>query len=201
MKISKGYFVIFILGFLLFACKDGLITFGVITSGEVLNFDVDSEENIYIGTMNQIQVYKDGTLLRTIEPPTSRAYHFYIENDRLIIGCASSGNGGTYDLEGNELPSEEFSFEEIKDIASKKSINVNGHQYRHTNGFLTPYKITCDGVEVYRMPTLDYIFNGLPFHVVWAVVFISIVVFVLHKFPEIMKAKENGEDTWKVFFR
>lgn len=51
------------------------------------------------------------------------------------------------------------------------------------------------------MPTLDYIFNGFPFAVANAVVFISIAVFVLRKVPEVMKAKENGEDTLKVLFR
>lgn len=201
MKKNIWFFVIVVLGFLFFICQDVLMTFGVITSGRVLNFDVDSEENIYIGTMGQIQVYKDGTLLRTINPPTSRAYNFYIENDQLIIGVASDGEGGRFDLEGNELSYGDFSYYEIKDIASKKSINVNGHQYRHTNGFFTPYKITCDGVEVYRMPTLDYIFNGFPFAVANAVVFINIAVFVLRKVPEVMKAKENGEDTLKVLFR
>lgn len=140
MKTNRYFFVILVLGFLLFACRFGLMTFGVITSGSVLNFDVDSEENIYIGTMGQIQVYKDGTLLRTINPPTSRAYNFYIENDQLIIGVASGGEGGRFDLEGNELSYGDFSYYEIEDVASKKSVNVNGHQYKHTNGFLLHIK-------------------------------------------------------------
>lgn len=202
MKTMKWWIILGVLGFVLFFGREYLIALGTITNGAVLGFDVDSEENIYIGTMKQILVYKDGTLLRTINQQTSEAYRFYIKNDQLIIGYEEDGEGGRYDLEGNELSYGEFSYDEIKAVASKKNISVNGHQYKLIKNLgFTPYKITCDGVEVYRMPALDYFFNGPPYVVVSLIFWMSAGIFLSKLLPEVFEAKEKGEDPLDVIFR
>lgn len=155
---------------------------GVIPEGWILDFAVDSEERLYIGTMGRIDVVQDGVLLCSIEPPTSRAYRFIIENDRLIIGCASDGKGGVFDLEGKELSYGELSYGEVESAAKKKSLTVNGHEYRLSGNWgLMPYVITRDGVEVYRMSTLDYVFNAFPYWCLWACLSLAAVMLILVK--------------------
>ena len=163
---------------------------GVIPEGWILDFAVDSEERLYIGTMERIDVVQDGVLLRSIKPPTSRSYRFIIENDRLIIGCAGDGKGGVFDLKGKELSYGELSYDEVESAAKKKSLTVNGHEYRLSDNWgLVPYVITRDGVEVYRMSTLDYVFNAFPFWCLWACLSLAAVMLILVKVSALQPKK------------
>ena len=186
MSTNIFLFVVGLSLFILFFIKVFLSASGVIPDGRIFGFAVDSNENVYIGTMKRINVYKDGNLLRKIDPPTSRSYQFYIENDQLIIGCAVDNKGGTFDLEGKELSYGEYSYDEIEHVAKRKIVTVNEHLYQ-LNGSLgiTPYTITRDGVEVYRMSTMDYLFNGLPYWIVWICLSLAAVFLILLKVSEL----------------
>ena len=181
-------FIVGVCIFLLQFIKIYLSFSGVIPDGSILDFDVDSSENIYIGTIDQINVYHNGTLFRQISPPTSRKYRFYIENDRLIIGCVTDGKGGTYDLEGNELSYGEFLYDEIEQVAKHKKVVVNGHEYHlSTNLGMTPYVITRDGIKVYQMSAIDYFFNALPYWSIWICLSIVAVFLILLKVSDMQK--------------
>lgn len=183
--LSVFLIIIIVLGVLFMFIRTGFTMSNKVPEGPILSFDVDSKGNIYIGTYELIRVYKDNSLIRIIESPDSRNYCFYIENDQLIIGCSGDKKGGTYDLEGNELSYGEFTFEEVEDASSTKELVANGHLYKLNEYFgFAPYTITCDGVEVYRMPTLDYVFNGIPFILIMGVMAFSGIFFILLKLSD-----------------
>lgn len=130
-------------------------------AGEIYGFGVDSEENIYVATEKKIKVYRDGALIQIFDPPTNRAYALTVENDRIIIGCASDGKGGAYDLEGNELSYGDYSYSEIKRHV-KHTVFVNGHEYRLRTTFgMSPYTVTRDG-EIVVQAEVSF-FEGLPY--------------------------------------
>lgn len=189
-KYVNSNLFLFIIGMCLFAVlvtRFLLMSAGIVSGVGVLCFDVDSNESIYIGTMNRIRVYRDGNYIREIQPPTSRYYNFYIKDDKLVIGCASDNKGGQYDLNGNEISYGTFSFSDIEHTASsRKNITVNGHTYKLKNTIgIMPYKIVRDGEVVHQMSAIDYIFNGLPFWGVFVLLAVTLVVLILAKVSEI----------------
>ena len=198
MKSNIACFFAALIGFVLLLTRAFLASSGIISDGMPLSFDVDSEENIYIGTMGRISVYKDGSHVRDIRLPTSRAYCFYIENDELVIGCVSDGKGGIYDLEGRELSYGELSYYDIEDIAGHRNVEVNGHDYKLSEYYgILPYEITRDGVQVYRMPTVDYIFNGLPFWLAVFFIFSAIIFLVVLKVSDYQAERERQKGIWE----
>lgn len=159
---------------------------GVIHDGWILDFAVDSEENIYIGTMKRIDVYQDGVLLCSIKPYTSKPYRFAIENDQIILCIAGDTNGRLFDLEGKELGQKELTYDEEKNVENRKSLTVNGHEYKFSGNWgLTPYVITRDGAEVYRMSALDYVFNAFPYWCLWVCLSLAAVMLILLKVSEL----------------
>ena len=119
-------------------------------TGSYQGFDVDSKENIYVGTMKQIRKIKDGKIVESISPPTNRAYCFCIENDTLLIGCASDSKGGIYDLHGNEISYGGIRYKDVEKKAKGKTILFNGHEYKIHTSIFESYKISRDGVIVYQ---------------------------------------------------
>lgn len=201
MKSNIACLFVAIFGFLFLTTRLFLVSAGVITDGEILSFDVDSEENLYVGTLGQISVYNDGTLIRKIAPPTSRAYCFYIEDDQLIIGIVSDGKGGVFDLYGKELSYGNLSYYDIENSSKQNNIVVNGHEYKLSNSFgVLPYKILRDGVEVYHMSSLDYLFNGLPFWLTLICLFVAIIFVVFLKVSDYQAATEHGKNAWKTIY-
>ena len=198
MKSTIAGIITVILWFILFMAKLFLSSTGAIGNGAVLSFDVDSNENIYIGTMGKINVYKDGLRVKSITLHNDDQYRFYIENDTIIIGFASGGKSGIYDLDGNELSADGVAYSDIGSISKKNTSFVNGHEYKFSNGLgLLPYTITRDGAEVHRMSTLDYLLNGFPFGLACLFLFFLTAVFVIIKASAYQKARQNGNDPWQ----
>lgn len=201
MKNSTKFWIILVLvcTLVLFGRECLIFTDNIETSG-IYAFSVDSEENIYIGTRNEITVIQEGTPQRKIYFDADDGYYFCIENDEILVAYGTD-LFYRFDLEGNKLPTGDVNYDEIKAASSERSVNIKGHYYEmHKNLGIMPYTITCDGIEVYRMTTLDYIFNGLPFFVFLALVMLGTVVLVLVKLSEYQAAKENGEDVFKAIF-
>ncbi|MBR5343848.1 MAG: hypothetical protein IK149_08125 [Oscillospiraceae bacterium] len=154
--------------------------------GSLYGFDLDSEENIYIGTENRICVIRSGEIVRTIPAPTSRAYAFYIQDDRLIIGDVSDGKGGVYDLDGNELSYGDYSYSQVEKLAKGNPISVNGHEYRLKNSvFSGPCSVTRDGELVFQAESS--FFDGLSYWVslsALTLTFVTLVFCVMSKKTE-----------------
>ncbi len=145
--------------------------------GKMYGFDLDSEESIYIGTENRICVIQNGEIVRTIPAPTSRAYAFCIENDRLIIGVASDGKGGVYDLDGNELSYGDYSYSQVEKLAKGNPISVNGHEYRLKIPVLSgPCSVTRDGELVFEAESS--FFDGISYWVSLSVLTLAFVMLV-----------------------
>ena len=66
-----------------------LISISLIGSGTVVTsyegFALDSNENLYLGEYGKINVYKEGSLLYSVDAHTSRTYAFTIQNDEILI--------------------------------------------------------------------------------------------------------------------
>ena len=144
-------------------------------------FAVDADENIYLGYMNRIDVYHDGELLRIIDPPTNKGYILSIEDDKLLIGQKVSNKIRVYDLYGNFLEDSELSYYTLKETVRKtKVIEQNGKAFTiHNYWGMKPLEVKCDGVVVYKMSSIDYIFNGLPSWVLLSVFFVILFFMTL----------------------
>lgn len=155
-----------------------LVSCGKATSS-FQGFDIDGNDNIYVGTMGQIRIIKDGKTVETISPPTSRSYCFYIENDTLYIGCASDSKGGIYDLHGNEISYGGIRYKDVEKKAKGKTILVNEHEYEIHTDIFESYKISRDGVIVYQSDTS--FFDGFSYYVSFAFVIILLGILILIK--------------------
>ena len=111
-----------------------LISISLIGSGTVVTsyegFALDSNENLYLGEYGKINVYKEGSLLYSVDAHTSRAYAFTIQNDEILISTAET----VYitDLSGNVINSYKDTdtslFNELK--SNKDSFSLNGSTYK-----------------------------------------------------------------------
>ncbi len=180
--------VLVILGLLTCTCKKYLIYTDTIETSGIYYFSVDSGENIYIATEDEISVIQDGHPQRKIHldwVSTNNGWYFCIENDELIVAYEAGDSCERFDLEGNKLPAGDANFDEVKAAALKREVSVNGHDYEMNPHFgFKPYTITRDGVEVYRMSALDFIFNGKPFYIFAALIMLGAVISFLMNIPE-----------------
>lgn len=111
-----------------------LISISLIGSGTTITsyegFALDSNENLYLGEYGKINVYKEGSLLYSVDAHTSRAYAFTIQNDEILISTAET----VYitDLSGNVINSYKDTdtslFNELK--SNKDSFSLNGSTYK-----------------------------------------------------------------------
>lgn len=162
----------------MFLLSDGQI------DGKLYGFSVDNEERIYIGTSSAIKVYKDFTLIKTISLPTSRAYCFFINNDKLYIGCASDNKGGIYDLEGNEIEYGNYTYSQILRESRDKIIHINDHEYVLTSNMFGSYYVTRDGVIAYQSD--NSFFDGFSY---WFTIALLTIIFVFFVFLKLEKMK------------
>ena len=146
-------------------------------SGFFRGFDIDAGQSIYIGTEKKIYVYKDGVLLRTILPPTSRAYCFYIENELLFIGCASDDTGGVYHLSGDQISYGNIRYSKVKSKANYKVATKDGHEYRISQNLMGSYYVTCDNELI--LQTESSFYDSIWYWLSLAILVLFFIIFVL----------------------
>lgn len=176
-----------------------LISISLIGSGTVVTsyegFALDSNENLYLGEYSKINVYKEGSLLYSVDAHTSRAYAFTIQrayaftiqNDEILISTAET----VYitDLSGNVINSYKDTdtslFNELK--SNKDSFSLNGSTYKMQKNFGRSRIVKDDGKVIYQMPILDYIVKiGILISMLWLVVLAIYLVISFRK-----KVKHN----------
>lgn len=150
--------------------------------GDIKGFDVDEEENIYIGREKWIDVINNGVVIGHIDPPPTRSYSFFVENDTLYIGCTTGNTGGIYNLRNKELSYGEVSYEKAKSMAKGNTITVNNHKYRLMLGLLESYQVTKDGIVVYK--TEKSLFDGFSYWCSLAFFSLVFISFVFLKMSE-----------------
>lgn len=152
-----------------------LISISLIGSGTVVTsyegFALDSNENLYLGVYGKINVYKDGSLLYSVDAHTLRAYAFTIQNDKILISDAETVY--IMDLNGNVISSYEDAdtslFNKLK--KDKNSFSLNGNTYKIQKNFGRSRIVKDNGKVIYQMPILDYIVKiGFLISMVWLVV-------------------------------
>ena len=146
---------------------------GLIEDGAVQGFDIDKEGNLYIGYINCINVYRDGALIRKLDPPTSRGYYFCVENDELAIRVDTS-SVKIYSLDGELLRECTQRDYDVKAHSSEKTFANNtitryGKEYRMQSylGF-KPFEIQCDGVAIYTETEHNHFYYGGPFFLLFS---------------------------------
>jgi len=142
----------------------------------ISGFAVDHEERLYIGLGNEIRVYENGQIVRTISPQTSRAYRFTIQEDQTIL-LSTSTKVYTMDLEGNVLSCKEDPGADTYNQISyrrRKFVSQKGDVYRSV-GILGWTGIVKNGEQiVYQTDALTVCVKIL-FVLCWAAMFIFLI--------------------------
>lgn len=172
--------VVVVLFFSAAISKEILANEDVIHRSSAQDFAVCSDGMILVGYMDKIDVFQDGKLSFSFRPPTSRAFRFYVENDRIVIGC-SDGFTKIYDVTGNFVEDSELSYDAVKSTAQDiRYIAESGEEYKIVDSFgFKPFEIKCGDETIVRQDILDYHFNGAPFWLFWALAFLNMVVLVI----------------------
>lgn len=122
-------------------------------------FAVDSNNCLYIGKERRIEIYKNNYLINTINPPTSRAYIFSIQNDDTII-LSTASVVYIMDLEGNIIRSYEDTYTQTYNSLKKtknKFSTKDGEQYSVKHRFSRLEIVNSNNIQIYQMPLLDFI--------------------------------------------
>lgn len=138
-------------------------------------FSVDSKNCLYIGKDSIIEVYKNNSLLKTINPPTSRSYVFSIQNDDTII-LSTSSVVYIMDLDGNIINSYEDTYTKTYNSLKKKTnkfTTKDGEQYSIKHRFSRLEIVNSNNTIVYQMPLLDFVVR-----IVFVVSFLSLWILV-----------------------
>lgn len=172
--------VVVVLFFSAVISKEILANEDVIHQSSAQDFAVCSDGSIFVGYMDKIEVFQDGKLSFSFRPPTPRAFRFYVENDRIVIGC-SDGFTEIYDVTGNFVEDSELSYDAVKSTAQDiRYIAESGEEYKLSDSFgFKPFEIKCGNETIVRQNILDYHFNGAPFWMFWALAFLNMVVLVI----------------------
>lgn len=110
-------------------------------------FALDSQNLLYVGRDNVIEVYKGNEKVFDINPKTSRAYAFTINNDIIVL--STSEFVYKIDLSGNVIEkSEDIYSKTYTDIEkSKKRFKTDNNEYFLKNNF-GRYKIIDNNKNV-----------------------------------------------------
>ncbi|MBR6825249.1 MAG: hypothetical protein IKM59_01745 [Oscillospiraceae bacterium] len=156
MKITTKHLAIFatIMGLVVITCIFMIIS-GTVTLS-ISGFAVDSRDRLYIGTEKEINIYQNGEIIHTIEPPTSRSYVFTIEKDEIILATPSTVY--RMNLEGDIAGEQEDpSAGEYNRLQWKKAfVSRSGDSYKKV-GFLLTRIIKNDHQVVYQVSTLSVV--------------------------------------------
>lgn len=139
----------------------------------ISGFAVDHEERLYIGLGNEIRVYENGQIVRTISPQTSRAYRFTIQEDQTIL-LSTSTKVYTMDLEGNVLSCKEDPGADTYNQISyrrRKFVSQKGDVYRSV-GILGWTGIVKNGEQIVYQTDVLTVCVKILFVLCWAAIFI-----------------------------
>lgn len=143
-----------VLGIILFICMVMLVSGTV--SLTMNGFAVDAEGQLYIGQAKKIIVLKDGSIVKTLSPQTSRAYAFTIENGETVV-LSTSTTVFVMDLDGvvlSQYPDRDSQvFNQLQN--KKRFVDIFGTEYIRKNVW-GRYCIYKENEMVYSMPMRDY---------------------------------------------
>ena len=105
-------------------------------------FGIDSQEKVYIGKQNEINVYYCGEQIGTIPILPFRTYYFTVQqNDTILL--SSSLNVYVFDLEGNQLSCEPDVHNRVYDELRHLKVAETGNNiYNLQTDILGNYTVT-----------------------------------------------------------
>lgn len=179
---KKRYLLFSIMLILTFIIKT--VCFFAIVSGQVTSslhsFSIDSDGNLYLGKNSYIEVLRNNEVICKINPQSSRAYVFRIEeNDHILL--STSVYVYEMELDGSVLSThEDINGSVYNKLQSQKSYfcSSKGDEYRLIN-WLGRYMIEQSGQGIiYKMPLQDYLCCALDV-VSGIIIFICLGVLVI----------------------
>lgn len=172
--------VVVVLFFSAAISKDILASSGIVKKSSIQDFGVCSDGKIIVGYRGKIEVYQGGKIVFSFRPPTPRAYRFYIDSDKIVIGC-SDGYTAIYDIEGKFVEDSELAYEAVKSTAREIQYKAeSGEEYKIADALgFKPFEIKLGSETIVRQNILDYHFNGAPFWLFWALAFLNMAVLVI----------------------
>lgn len=124
----------------------------------ISGFAVDKNDRIYVGEQTEISVYENGTLIRTINPQTSRAFAFTIEDDQILLSATTTVY--TMDLDGNILDAREDpganTYNQLQ-YNKRKYVSHNGDTYKLKSQIGWTRIVKNDTQTVYRISLLSFL--------------------------------------------
>lgn len=145
-------------------------------------FAVDSDDRIYVGTQNDILVFDDGVLVNTINPRTSRAYMFTINEDGNIL-LSTASKEYLMDLEGNIIHEQDdpgaHTYNQIQ-YNKQKFTSINGDTYELAAVLGRTSIVKNNTEKVYQISLLSFVVK-LCLIICVAILFISPLWLLLDK--------------------
>ncbi len=177
----KKYYLLIMLGavagIIMFTCIAMLISgkASIVING----FAVDVDNQLYVGKGKEIVVLKDGAVVRTIDPPTSRTYKFTIVDGKTIL-LSTSTKVYMMDLYGNIISESIDEGTKTYNRLQWKKIYMDerGSEYTLESRWGRT-RILKEGVSIYEMPMRDYIVRILFITAFVAVFVLGIVAAVM----------------------
>ena len=194
----RKYAVYFILLWIVVATVMVLELSGIVRTG-CTGIRVDDNGNIYVGLTEEIRVFdKSGQLLRSFSPKTSKGYIFEIDEDKLLVDCASTSY--VMDLNGAVLELRPYPQLPSSIMKTPKTVTIDETIY-HINCSNFFYRVTVEEhgekTVAVQMPTFDLIVEIISI-VMWITGFASILI-LLRKLQkpseEELREREEGIST------
>lgn len=158
MKIPKLLFIYIFIAFTAFISCFIINTYHPVTLS-YRGFAMDSTGILYVGKDASIEKIKDGKVIETLSPQTSRGYAFTIKKDDTIL-LSTASTVYTLDLSGNIISETEdegtLTFNKLQ-ITKKFFASSDGKIYVVKSPFGRTTVRSSKGETIYQMPILDYI--------------------------------------------
>lgn len=148
-------------------------------------FAVDSSNYLYVGKNDKIEVYDQNTLIRTIDPKTSRAYSFTIQDDTILL--STSVTVYEMDLDGNVLNDYEDTYTKVYNKLERNKYRFtaqDGTEYSVKHRFSRMQIVQNEDNCIYQMPLFDFVIGIIQTFATVSAVLIVVLLFaytIVHK--------------------
>jgi len=165
---------------------------------KIRGFAIDSQGNLYVGRLHQIEVYRsDGEIIRTIAVPNYRSWAFAVsDEDTFIISNTSTvyemNASGQILSEASDIGGEMF-----REMYNTTIVYQEEVSYMKKNCMGWTRIVRDDGTCVYKIPIKNFLINRI--NILASVIFLTIVfIHVLDEFRKRTKvASKTGDEVEK----
>lgn len=155
MKVPQLLIIYLFCAFPILAACIILIACGI-ASPMYNGFGVDSSGVVYVGKEKKIEKYCDGEMIGEIDPQTSRAYAFTLQEDDTIL-LSTASYVYKMDLSGNVLDEwEDVGTKTYNELQWKRTFISRDNKKYTMKSWIGRTVICSEEGVIYKMPMLDY---------------------------------------------